>query len=554
MNLALNNLSRLELITLLMSKEQAMESQGQAIQKRDQVLEKQGQALEEQSQVLKSQEKDIQNQGQIIEEKNQVIEQNQADIAYYQAQIAKLQRMLFGQKRERFEVDSKQLSLPFELEEQQEKQLEEQLGENITYVRRKQSAHKGRLALPSHLPVEEIEIHPQGDLSEMVCIGKEITEELECIPTKFFIRRYIRYKYAPKDKDKTGVLIGDLPERVIDKGIPGSGLLASILVDKYMDHLPLYRQQQRFLREKIPITSSTLEGWTKQALERLMPLYEHLVEDTKSKGYIQADETSIQVLESDKKGSTHKGYYWVYHNPIDKTVLFEYQPNRTGQGPERILSGFKGYLQTDGYKIYEILVKKPGNNVNITHLCCWAHARRYFEEAKGNDKKRSDIALTVIKKLYEVEAKARDEGLTPEQRKELRLKKSLPIINAFGKWIAQEVQNSLPKSSIGTAMRYAMARWDALNVYLYDGILEIDNNLVENAIRPVALGRKNYLFAGSHAAAQRAAMIYSFFAMCKKHEVNPFAWLKYALENIMTIKHQKIRDLYPQNFKLISNT
>jgi transposase len=561
MNTALNNLSKLELITLLMSKEQALKSQGQ-------LLDDQAQVLKDQAQVLKSKEENIQKQGQVIEQKQADIAYYQADIAYYQADIAyykelvaKLQRMLFGQKRERFESESKQLSLPFEPEQEVLEEQQKQLTEKITYVRQKQSAYKGRLALPDHLPVEEVEIHPQGDLSQMVCIGKEITEKLECIPSRFFIRRYIRYKYAPKDKEKTGVMIGELPERVIDKGIPGPGLLASILVDKYMDHLPVYRQRQRFLRNKIPIASSTLEGWTKQSLDRLEPLYEHLVADTKSKGYLQVDETPIRVLERDKKGSTHQGYYWVYHSPIDKTVMFEYQPNRSGQWPQEILCDFKGYLQTDGYAGYEQIVKNKNKpkieqeaQPKIIHLACWAHARRKFEEAKNNDPTKSDIALKLIQDLYKLEADARTSGLTPQERKELRLEKSLPIINTLGKWISQEVKNTLPKSSIGIALRYSMARWDALSAYLYDGILEIDNNLVENAIRPVALGRKNYLFAGSHAAAQRAAMLYSFFAMCKKNEVNPFEWLKYTLENIMTIKYQNIRDLYPQNFNLLSNT
>jgi transposase len=533
METALDNLSKFELITLVMSQKQALKSQGKV--------------LYEQAQVLKSKEENIHKQGQVIEQK-------QADIAYYKELVSKLQRMLFGQKRERFESESKQLPLPFEVEEQVLEEQEKQLTEKITYVGKKQSAHKGRLALPDHLPVEEIEIYPEGDLSQMVCIGKEITEELECIPTRFFIRRYIRYKYAPKDKEKTGVMIGELPERVIDKGIPGSGLLASILVDKYVDHLPLYRQRQRFLREKIPITSSTLEGWVKQGLERIEILYEHLVVDTKSKGYLQVDETPIRVLESNKKGSTHQGYYWVYHNPIDKTVLFDYQPSRSSQGPKTILSGFKGYLQSDGYEVYQQIAKNPVNQRNIIHLGCWAHARRKFEEAQGNDKKRSDTALILIQELYKLEAHARNEGLTFEQRKELRLEKSLPIINTLAEWITQELKLCLPKSQIGKAMRYSIERWDALSAYLYDGILEIDNNLVENAIRPVALGRKNYLFAGSHAAAQRAAMVYSFFAMCKKHDVNPFVWLKYALQNIMTINHKNIRDLYPQNFNLLSYT
>ncbi len=480
-----------------------------------------------------------------LQNKEKIIAQKQEKIDHLQLQVAQLQRMLFGQKRERFQTDSSQLPLPFDTPEIKEEKQQEELLEKIEYVRKKQntSAHKGRVALPDHLPVEEIEIYPKGDLSQMQCIGKEVTEELECIPAKLFIRRYIRYKYAPKNKE--GVLIGDLPERVIDKGIPGPGLLASILVDKYMDHLPLYRQRQRFLRENIPIAASTLDNWCKTALERLRILYDFLVEDTKSKGYLQADETPIKVLDNHKKGACHQGYYWVYHNPIDRTVLFDYQSTRSASGPERILSGFRGYLQTDGYGVYEKIAAQPG----ITHLACWAHARREFEKALDNDKAKATIALLFIQKLYAVEAQARENKLNSEERKELRLEKSLPIINDFGKWIAQEVKSTLPKSSIGKAMRYSIQRWDNLSAYHYDGMLEIDNNLVENAIRPVALGRKNYLFAGSHDAAQRAAIIYSFFAICKKNEVNPFQWLKHTLENIMSINQKEIRQLYPQNFK-----
>ena len=461
-----------------------------------------------------------------------------------QWQVDQLKRMAFGQKRERFDADSQQLPLPFEGTPEKEQQQEEALVEKIEYVRKKQStsAHKGRVALPEHLDVEEVEIYPEGDLSQLQCIGKEVTEELECIPAKLFIRRYIRYKYAPKNKE--GVLIGELPERIIDKGIPGPGLLASILVDKYMDHLPLYRQRQRFLRENIPIAASTLDGWAKAALEKLQILYDHLLEDTKIKGYLQADETPIKVLDKDKKDAAHQGYYWVYNSPIDNTVLFDYQPTRGASGPERILSGFRGYLQTDGYKVYE----KIGRQRDVTHLACWAHARREFEKALDNDKSRASMALLYIQQLYAVEARAREEKLSPEQRKELRLEKSLPVLNELGKWISKEIKTTLPKSPIGKAMRYSQDRWDALSAYLYDGVLEIDNNLVENAIRPVALGRKNYLFAGSHQAAQRAAVIYSFFAICKKQQVNPFQWLKHTLENIMSINHRNIRQLYPQNF------
>lgn len=472
-------------------------------------------------------------------------------IAYLESQLAMYKRMQFGQKRERFEGDPGQTTLPFEAEPAQVEQQQEETKEKIEYVRRRPN-HKGRAKLPEHLPVEEIEIHPEGDLSDMVCIGKEITEELECEPAKFYIKRYIRYKYAAKNVDSLSragfgsVKIGELPERVIDKGIPGAGLLAMILADKYMDHLPLYRQKQRFARDNIQIASSTIEGWTKEALIKLQPLYEQLVFDTKAKGYLQVDETPIKVLDSDKKGAAHQGYYWVYHAPLDGTVLFDYSPTRGGIAAVPMLGTFKGYLQTDGYAVYE---KYGKNKKEVTHLACWAHARRGFEKALGNDRPRAEKALLMIQELYKIERKGREEQLSADRIKELRLEGSLPIINELGKWIFEEIKSTLPQSQIGKAMTYAYARWDALSAYLNDGNLQIDNNLVENAIRPVALGRKNYLFAGSHDAAQRAAMIYSFFAICKKHEVNPFQWLKYTLENIMSINHKNLKDLYPQNYK-----
>ncbi|TPE43339.1 IS66 family transposase [Pontibacter mangrovi] len=480
------------------------------------------------------------------EQRDEKVVQLEDEVSYLKAQLAMFRRMQFGQKRERFEGDAHQTALPFEAAEQEVEEQQQEIKQKIEYVRQR-PRHQGRAKLPGHLPVVEVEIHPEGDLSEMVCIGREVTEELDSEPARFFIRRYVRYKYAPKDK--AGVVIGTLPERVIDKGIPGAGLLASILVDKYADHLPLYRQKQRFSREGISLASSTIEGWTKEALLKLEPLYEQLLFDTKAKGYLQVDESPIKVLDSDKKGATHQGYYWVYHSPLDKTVLFDYQPTRAAVGVKAMLDSFQGYLQTDGYAVYE----KYGRKKEVTHLACWAHARREFERALDNDRARAERALTLIQLLYATERKAREEGLDARQIKELRLSESLPVLNELGKWIFKEIKNTLPKSQIGKAMAYAYARWDALSAYLYDGELQIDNNLVENAIRPLALGRKNYLFAGSHEAAKRAGMIYSFLAICKKHEVNPYQWLKYTLENIMSINHKNLKDLYPQNFKEKSN-
>ena len=335
------------------------------------------------------------------------------EIAYLKYKMEQLLRELYGQKRERFENrDNNQLPLPFEAEPEEQQKIDERATQEITYQRKKRKKnHPGRMPLPDHLPVEEIVIEPEVDTTDMVRIGEEVTEELEYTPARFYIKRYIRPKYAPKNKE--GVFIGQLPTRPIDKGIAGAGLLASILVDKYVDHLPLYRQEQRFKREKIPIASSTLEGWVRQSLELIDILYQKLLKETIAKGYIQADESTIKVQDRNKKGKCHLGYYWVYHDPIDKTVLFDYQPGRSIKAANKVLKNFKGYLQTDGYTAYEHF----GNKEEVTHLFCWAHARREFEKALNYDKERATQALLYIQQLYKVEAVAREQGMTAEDRK-----------------------------------------------------------------------------------------------------------------------------------------
>lgn len=318
-----------------------------------------------------------------------------------------------------------------------------------------------------------------------------------------------------------------------------------MLIFKYIDHLPLYRQSEIFLRANINIAQSTIDGWAAKGMDALKPLYERLFMDIKNEGYLQVDETTIKVLDQNKKGKTHSGYYWVYHAPISKLVMFNYSPTRSSSAALPILENFKGYLQTDGYVGYLAYGAKSA----VTHLGCWAHARREFDKALSNDKTRAQHVLGQIQKLYDVERKAKEQNLNPQQIKELRLKESLPIINELGKWMVAQMRLTLPKSLIGHALAYSQTRWDNLSAYLYDGNLQIDNNLVENVIRPVALGRKNYLFAGSHDAAQRAAMMYTFFANCKKNDVNPTQWLIYTLDNIQSINHKNITDLYPQNYK-----
>jgi transposase len=471
-------------------------------------------------------------------------------IADLQFQIDQMNRLLYGAKRERFisNTDENQLSLPFDVPQEEAPEKEKEV---ITYVREKnkRKEHPGRLALPSHLPVEEIVLEPQEDTSNMKCIGKEVTDQLELVPAKLFIKRFIRPKYiAVTDENQLehkGV-IAELPVFPIEKGIAGPGLLAQIMVDKFVDHLPVYRQIERFKREDIKLSSSTLNGWQESICNLLEPLYDTLKHRVLSQGYLQVDETPIPVLDKQKKGKTHCGYYWIYHSPLEKTVLFDYNTGRSREGPLKLLKNFKGYLQADGYNVYEIF----GRQKDITLVNCMAHARRGFDKALPYDKKRAEYAMEMFQKLYAIEQKAREGNLSPQERHTLRLDEALPVMNELGKWIVETYKTSQPKSPMGKATAYCIERWDNLLAYLKDGCLEIDNNLAENAIRPIALGRKNYLFAGSNRGAERAAMFYSFFGTCKKNEVNPYEWLRKVLEVIPTYKVNRLTDLLPQNLEL----
>ena len=474
----------------------------------------------------------------------------ESKISQLQFQIDQMNRLLFGSKRERFvqNTDENQMTLPFEVEQEDAPEKEKEV---VTYVRekKKHKNHPGRLPLPSHLPVEEIVLEPKEDTTELKCIGKEVTEQLELVPAKLFIKRFIRPRYIkPTDSDALNHegVIAALPSFPIEKGIAGPGLLSQIMVDKFVDHLPIYRQIERFKREGIKIPSSTLNGWQESICNLLEPLYDTLKHRVLSQGYLQVDETPIQVLDKTKKGKTHRGYHWVYYSPLEKTVFFDYNNGRSREGPSRLLKNFTGYLQTDGYKVYDTFGKRK----EITHLNCMAHARRGFEKALDYDKAKAEYAMRMFQKLYAIEQKAREEELSPEQRHELRLDQSLPILNEFGKWIIETYKTALPKSAMGKATAYCIPRWDKLIAYLNDGSLEIDNNLAENAIRPIALGRKNYLFAGSERGAERAAMFYSFFGTCKKNDINPFEWLKKVLEIIPDYKVNQLSDLLPQNLKV----
>jgi transposase len=299
---------------------------------------------------------------------------------------------------------------------------------------------------------------------------------------------------------------------------------------------------QRFKREGIALSDSTIGGWISATADLLEPLYDALAEEARSSGYVQADETPIQVQDPQKKGKTHRGYYWVYRAPLPQLVVMDYREGRSRDGPAAWLDGFEGALQTDGYAAYDAFE----HHLAITTYGCWAHARRYFFEAKDSSPDEAAVALAEIAKLYEIERGLRDEHATAEERRAARQEHAVPVLDGMKAWL--ESQQALPKSPLGKAVGYALKSWKKLVRYAGDGRIEIDNNLVENAIRPIALGRKNYLFAGSHAAARRAAVIYSLLATCKAHDVNPQVWLADVLARIPTHQARHVAELLPHRW------
>ncbi|MDD4439892.1 MAG: IS66 family transposase [Tissierellia bacterium] len=480
METALENMSKTELIEF--------------INKQNSRLKKQGSELHKQESELHKQESELEQQKLEIQEQKYL--------------IAQLRRMLFGSKRERFEkVDSAQGVIPFEeYATQEQKQEQTPVKEIITYEREKPKKHQGRNKLPENLPVIEHIIEPEEDTSGLIKIGEERTEILEYTPEKFFKLVIVRPKYAVKEEnqslelasDNKNVVIAELPSRPIPKCLAGNSLLGAI--NKYIDHLPIYRQRQIFNRSDIEIAASTIDSWIAHLGKLFKPLYQRLAQEVKSQTYLQADETTTKVLDKNKKGKTHLGYYWAYYAPLAGAVVFDYQKGRGAEAPRAFLDHYNGYLQTDGYQVY----KQYYANDRVIHLACWAHVRRKFEHALDNNKEIAEHVLLEIQKLYSIQRKTKE--LSARETKELRLNEALPIINALGKYLGHKRNLVLPTSKTGKAIAYSTSLWSSLQNYLYEGNLQIDNNLIENKIRPIALGRKNYLFAGSHNGAERSAI------------------------------------------------
>ncbi|TVQ20497.1 MAG: IS66 family transposase [Bacteroidetes bacterium] len=532
-------------VTILMEKNAILERE---LARKNKILQERETILQEREITIQECETTIQKKNITLEEKQAAINKLATDLDAANFQLEQIRRMIYGAKRERFipTIDAHQMKMEFEPQTLEIEQLVSKEREKIrvNYTRTKQNKkHQGRLEFPSHLPVVEIIINPTEDTTGMVCIGKEETRELAYSPAKLHVNCYIRPIFISKE-DETGSqkqVIAPL-DRPIPKCMASTELLAMIFANKYVFHMPLYRILQQIKQMGFDLPSSTLGSWVKLGAELLVPLFEvhrlHVFREC----YQMIDESPIKVQDKNLKGTCHQGYMWVRYAPLSKSALFEYYPSRSAKDPISDLNTFTGFIQTDGYSGYTYLAAREG----ITHLSCWAHARRYFDKALGNDYQRASHVMKLIQVLYSVEALAREANMTSIERHALRLEKSLPVINEIGQYIYNEKSKVTPKSPIGKAFEYCSNRWISLQNYLKEGILEIDSNLVENAIRPLALGRKNYLFAGSHDAAKNIGMFYSFFATCKKHDIEPQAWLIYVIKNINNTKSSEIKNLLPQ--------
>ena len=442
---------------------------------------------------------------------DQLLVQNnelQIIVATLRHELAQMKKIIFGSRNERFvptEDNKPSPQLKLDLDAETIAQCKITATTQITYTRtktevtaNKPKAHPGRMKLPENLRRETIV----------------------------------------------------LPGRMMEKCMASEAVVAQIVVDKYMDHLPLHRQQQRFARVGLIIAQSTINGWVKNVLLLFVALYELHKQQVLNCGYLNVDETGIRVLDDDIKGKTHRGFYWVYHSQELKASLFDYQPGRGREGPNNILEKYTGFLQTDAYATYD----KIGARQGIVHLGCMAHARRYFVDALGNDGPRADHALKMFQQLYAIEARIKTVGLQGDEIVQLRQQEAVPVLQSLKQWITEEYIKVRPASPIGKAMAYCLPLMDKLTVYTTNARLGIDNNPVENAIRPIAIGRKNYLFAGSHEAAQRAAMMYSFFNTCRLHKINPYEWLKDVLERMHLYNSSNLHELLPQNWIKLKNT
>lgn len=379
---------------------------------------------------------------------------------------------------------------------------------------------------------------------ELQHIGEEISERLEYVPASLYVIEEVCHKYACA-KGCT-VVTAEKPAAPIDKGLPGPGLLAHVTVSKYGDHLPLYRQESIFARQGVELSRQTMCGWMRECAELVHPLVDLMKQRVLSSKAVQTDDTPVAVLDPELP-HTRTGRIWTYVGDTEHPyTVYDYTANRSRAGPDAFLKGFRGYLQADAYSGYDEIYKDAERG--ITEVACWAHARRKFFEAQTSDLMRSTVVLAYVHLLYEVEQEARDQSLKAEERRALRQAKSKPILADVKAYLERERPKVLPKSPEGQAISYTLSNWEALVRYSEDGDLEIDNNGAERSLRGVAVGRKNWMFFGSDNGGRTAAVLSSLIATCKRHHMDPFAYLRDVFERINAHPKNRLEELLPDQW------
>lgn len=408
-------------------------------------------------------------------------------------------------------------------------------------VVRSGSSHPVRRVLAEDkLETQEIVIEPdevQAQPEGWKKISEERTTQLDWVAPKIIKRVIIRPRYVKAER----FALAALPPQPIEQGMAGPGLLAQVVVNKYEYHQPLYRQEKYFRQQfGVELSRKTMGHWVEQVMQLLAPVYRVIKEDLLSGSYLQADETPIRYLDPDVKGKSQQGYLWTYSRP-GGDVLFEWRTSRSREGPEQFLKAFRGKLQTDGYAVYESLARERDGLILVG---CWAHTRRGFHEALGESK----LAAWFVRQiglLYAVEKKLRQQKAGPALRQAVRAWQSRPVLNRLHQAMERVRRRTLPQGLLGQAIDYALVRWESLTRYVADGAVEIDNNLIENAIRPSALGKKNWLFIGHPTAGERSAILYTLLGSCRRHQINPFDYLKDLFTRLPAAKITQIKTFTP---------
>jgi transposase len=474
-------------------------------------------------------------------------------------QIRLLKAKLFGRKSEKFVEDTSDQLRLFDEIEVSEKEPPEAKEVEVSAHSRKPG---GRRPLPEDLPRIEV-IHDISD-EEKVCgcgshlsrIGEEVSEKLDIVPARMQVIRYIRYKYACKscegiESEGAVVKTAELPPQIIPQGIATPGLLAQILTAKFVDSLPLYRQEKIYQRLGVELSRATMANWAIQVAQKCQPLIELLEGEIKSGTVINIDETTVQVMKEPGRSDKTKSYMWIFRggDPEKPALIYQYHMTRAGDVARRFLSGYEGYVQTDGYSGYDYLESVDV----IVHVGCWAHARRKFVEAieaQPNNKRRrgsGEVALDYIGRLYEIEKRAGEWRLSEEEVYRIRQKEAKPILEEFRLWLAEREKATPPKGLMGKAIGYTLNQWNKLERYIQDGRLRPDNNLAENAIRPFVVGRKNWLFSGHPRGAGASAALYSLIETAKANKLEPYRYLRYIFEKLPYAQGENdYKNLLPQ--------